>query len=55
VQEHCFQTNGKVLVKPGWMAVYGKEAQDEEGDDTWWRCSLAKSVQQRRTWLVNAL
>ena len=27
-----FQTNGKVLVKPGWMAVYGKEAQ-EEGDE----------------------
>jgi DNA topoisomerase-3 len=31
--EHCFQTNGKVLVKPGWQAVYGKEAA-EEGDDT---------------------
>jgi DNA topoisomerase-3 len=29
---HHFQTNGKVLVKPGWMAVYGKEAQ-EEGDE----------------------
>ena len=28
--EHCFQTNGKVLVNPGWLAVYGKEAQ---GDD----------------------
>jgi DNA topoisomerase-3 len=31
-KEHCFQTNGKVLVKPGWLAVYGKEAA-EEGDD----------------------
>ncbi|HEX5357525.1 MAG TPA: DNA topoisomerase III [Aquabacterium sp.] len=31
-KEHCFQTNGKVLVKPGWMAVYGKEA-SEEGDE----------------------
>jgi DNA topoisomerase III len=30
--EHHFQTNGKVLVKPGWQAVYGKEAA-EEGDD----------------------
>ncbi len=30
--EHHFQTNGKVLVKPGWMAVYGKEAQGEDGD-----------------------
>jgi len=29
---HHFQTNGKILVKPGWMAVYGKEAA-EEGDD----------------------
>jgi DNA topoisomerase III len=29
--EHHFQTNGKVLVKPGWMAVYGKEA-NEDGD-----------------------
>src|SRR3989344_2133095 len=29
---HHFQTNGKVLVKPGWLAVYGKEAA-EEGDE----------------------
>ncbi len=29
-KEHHFQTNGKVLVKPGWMAVYGKEAQDDD-------------------------
>ena len=28
---HAFQTNGKVLVNPGWLAVYGKEATDEEG------------------------
>ena len=27
---HRFQTNGKVLVNPGWLAVYGKEAQDED-------------------------
>ncbi|MBN8503750.1 MAG: DNA topoisomerase III [Burkholderiales bacterium] len=27
---HQFQTNGKVLVNPGWQAVYGKEAQDED-------------------------
>ncbi|MFN4116326.1 MAG: DNA topoisomerase, partial [Inhella sp.] len=27
---HSFQTNGKVLVNPGWLAVYGKEAQDED-------------------------
>ena len=29
---HHFKTEGKVLVKPGWMAVYGKEAaEDVEG------------------------
>lgn len=27
-----FQTNGKVLVKPGWQAVYGKEATDENAE-----------------------
>jgi DNA topoisomerase-3 len=31
-QEHSFQTNGKVLVNPGWLAVYGKEAQDEDAN-----------------------
>ena len=31
-QEHKFQTNGKVLVNAGWLAVYGKEAQDSSGD-----------------------
>jgi DNA topoisomerase-3 len=29
---HKFQTNGKVLVKPGWLAVYGKEAQEEDAN-----------------------
>src|SRR5204863_2965433 len=28
-REHSFKTEGKVLVKPGWLAIYGKEAQDE--------------------------
>jgi len=27
-----FQTNGKVLVNPGWLAVYGREAQDEDAN-----------------------
>ncbi len=31
-QEVHFQTNGKVLVNPGWLAVYGKEAQDEDAN-----------------------
>lgn len=30
VAGHQFQTNGKVLVQPGWLAVYGKEAQDDD-------------------------
>jgi DNA topoisomerase-3 len=30
IEGHQFQTNGKVLVNPGWLAVYGKEAQDED-------------------------
>ena len=29
---HSFKTEGKVLVKPGWLAIYGKEAQDEAKD-----------------------
>jgi DNA topoisomerase-3 len=29
---HHFQTNGKVLVNAGWLAVYGKEAQDEDAN-----------------------
>jgi len=31
-QEYKFQTNGKVLVNAGWLAVYGKEAQDSSSD-----------------------
>jgi DNA topoisomerase-3 len=30
--EHRFQTNGKVLVKPGWLAVYGKEVQEDDAN-----------------------
>ena len=29
-QKHHFRTDGKVLVKPGWLAIYGKEAQDDD-------------------------
>ena len=32
VQGHRFRTDGKVLVNPGWLAVYGKEAQDEDAN-----------------------
>jgi DNA topoisomerase-3 len=33
VNAHPFKTEGKVLVQPGWLAVYGKEGQEgEEGN-----------------------
>jgi DNA topoisomerase-3 len=31
-REFNFKTEGKVLVKPGWMAVYGKEAAEDVAD-----------------------
>lgn len=30
VQAHKFRTEGKVLVSPGWLAVYGRLAQDDD-------------------------
>ena len=35
VAPHSFKTEGKVLVKPGWLAIYGKEAAEEvkDGDE----------------------
>jgi DNA topoisomerase III len=30
VDKHHFQTNGKVLVNPGWLAVYGRDSQDAD-------------------------
>ncbi len=32
-KKYAFRSDGKVLVKPGWLAIYGKEADAEEGDD----------------------
>ncbi|MGY8904702.1 MAG: DNA topoisomerase III [Burkholderiales bacterium] len=32
VNAYSFKTEGKVLVKPGWLAIYGKEAADEVAD-----------------------
>ena len=31
-KDYAFKTEGKVLVKPGWLAIYGKEAADEVAD-----------------------
>ena len=33
VANHNFKTEGKVLVKPGWLAIYGKEAESEATDE----------------------
>ncbi len=30
VEAHHFKTEGKVLVKPGWLEIYGREAQGQE-------------------------
>jgi DNA topoisomerase-3 len=30
VESHKFKTDGKVLVEPGWLSIYGKEAQSEQ-------------------------
>lgn len=32
VLQHSFKTEGKVLVQPGWLQVYGKEAADEDAN-----------------------
>jgi DNA topoisomerase-3 len=31
VEGHTFKTDGKVLVEPGWLAIYGREAMEEQG------------------------
>jgi len=31
-KQHSFQTNGKVMVKPGWLAVYGREVQEDDAN-----------------------
>ncbi len=31
VEGHSFKTEGKVLVEPGWLAIYGREAMEEQG------------------------
>jgi len=31
IDSHPFKTEGKVLVEPGWLAIYGREAIEEQG------------------------
>ncbi|HEY2341980.1 MAG TPA: DNA topoisomerase, partial [Chthoniobacteraceae bacterium] len=33
VEQEKFKTDGKVIVDPGWLAVYGRQAENEEGGD----------------------
>ncbi len=47
-RSHNFQTNGKVMVKPGWLAVYGREAQEDDAN----LVAVAKG-EQVRTEAVN--
>ncbi len=30
--QHAFRTEGRVLVEPGWLAIYGKDADEDEED-----------------------
>ncbi|OIQ77026.1 DNA topoisomerase 3 [mine drainage metagenome] len=32
VEAHQFKTEGKILVKPGWLEIYGKQEQGEDAD-----------------------
>ena len=51
-KDYVFQTNGKVLVNAGWLAVYGKEAQDDDAN----LVAVAKDEQVRvEDVAVNAL
>jgi DNA topoisomerase-3 len=31
IEGHSFKTEGKVLIEPGWLAIYGREAVEEQG------------------------
>jgi DNA topoisomerase-3 len=33
VEGECFKTEGKILVEPGWLAVYGKQVENEEDSE----------------------
>jgi len=34
VDKDAFRTDGKIIKDPGWLAVYGREAADEQGEET---------------------
>ena len=39
---HQFKTEGKVMTNPGWMAIYGKEAVEKDGEDAGMLVPVAK-------------
>ena len=45
VEQEAFKTEGKVLVTPGWLAVYGKEAQEDDESP-----NLPALEKQERVW-----
>ncbi|MEQ1860630.1 MAG: DNA topoisomerase III [Chthoniobacteraceae bacterium] len=47
VEGEKFKTDGKIIVDPGWMAVYGRVAEGEDGDRT--ICPLAAGETSART------
>jgi len=50
VEENVFRTSGRVLVVPGWRAVYGEEAQGEgKGDDDSGGDQLLPKLEQGET------
>ena len=47
VENEKFKTDGKIIVDPGWMAVYGRQAEGEESDKA--ICPLAAGENTART------
>ena len=54
VGEHKFRTEGRVLVNPGWLAVYGKDAPTDSANPNLVPVTEGESVQTREA-LVKAL
>jgi DNA topoisomerase-3 len=50
VEKEAFKTEGKVLVTPGWLAVYGKQAAVAEGEGEEATPSLPKVEPKERVW-----
>ena len=59
VRAHAFKTEGRVLVNPGWLAIYGRESADakaaREGDETGGNLVPVQPDEQVRTEAIEAL